>query len=70
MLAIATETRDYWFYGQLPGGVTDSELSSLLTTQVEPALRAGKWAEAGVTTADPWQALGRWIDATGYKSAG
>ncbi|WP_194837408.1 TPM domain-containing protein [Nocardia sp. XZ_19_369] len=52
LLAVATKDRAYWFYGELPSGVSDSELNSLLTRQVEPALRDGRWADAGVETAD------------------
>ncbi|MFQ6327523.1 TPM domain-containing protein [Nocardia sp. CWNU-33] len=51
LLAVATQTRDYWFYGDVPSGVSDSELDSLLTTGVEPALRESRWAEAGTATA-------------------
>lgn len=32
--------------------MSDSELDSLLTREVEPALRDGRWADAGVATAD------------------
>lgn len=52
LLAVATQDRSYWFYGELPSGVSDSELNSLLTREVEPALRDGRWADAGVETAD------------------
>ncbi|MFD0362839.1 TPM domain-containing protein [Nocardia sp. GCM10030253] len=52
LLAVATQTRDYWFYGDLPSGVSDSELDGLLTTEVEPALRDSRWAEAGIATAE------------------
>ncbi|WP_327113948.1 TPM domain-containing protein [Nocardia sp. NBC_01730] len=52
LLAVATEDRGYWVEGQLPRGVSDSELDSLLTREVEPALRDGRWADAGVATAD------------------
>ncbi|KAA8884225.1 TPM domain-containing protein [Nocardia colli] len=52
LLAVATQDRSYWFYGELPSGVSDSELNSLLTREVEPALRDGRWADAGVEAAD------------------
>ncbi|WP_405161884.1 TPM domain-containing protein [Nocardia sp. NBC_01499] len=52
LLAVATQDRAYWFYGELPSGVSDSDLNSLLTRQVEPALREGRWDDAGVETAD------------------
>ncbi|MFI6998785.1 TPM domain-containing protein [Nocardia sp. NPDC050175] len=52
LLAVATQDRSYWFYGELPSGVSDSKLNSLLTRDVEPALRDGRWADAGVATAD------------------
>ncbi|MFE7741483.1 TPM domain-containing protein [Nocardia sp. NPDC057455] len=52
LLAVATEDRAYWLGGELPGGVSDSELDSILISEVEPALRDGRWADAGVATAD------------------
>ncbi|WP_228002362.1 TPM domain-containing protein [Nocardia australiensis] len=52
LLAVGTESHDYWFSGALPSGITDSELDSLLSSRVEPALRGGKWAAAGVAMAD------------------
>ncbi|WP_378738880.1 TPM domain-containing protein [Nocardia brasiliensis] len=59
LLAVATRDRSYWFYGDLPSGVSDSELDSLLTREVEPALRDGRWADAGVETADGLKAAVR-----------
>ncbi|MFF7942121.1 TPM domain-containing protein [Nocardia gamkensis] len=52
LLAVATEDRAYWLEGELPGGVSDSELDSMLIGKVEPALRDGRWADAGIATAD------------------
>ncbi|MEU1995001.1 TPM domain-containing protein [Nocardia gamkensis] len=52
LLAVATEDRAYWLEGELPGGVSDSELDSMLIGEVEPALRDGRWADAGIATAD------------------
>lgn len=52
MLAVATQDRSYWFYGELPSAVSDSDLDNLLTREVEPAMRDGRWADAGVATAD------------------
>ncbi|WP_040865650.1 TPM domain-containing protein [Nocardia exalbida] len=52
LLAVATEDRAYWLEGELPGGVSDSELDSMLMGEVEPALRDGRWADAGIATAD------------------
>ncbi|MFC9895301.1 TPM domain-containing protein [Nocardia sp. NPDC127579] len=52
LLAVATESRDYWFYGDLPSGVGDSELDDLLTREVEPALHDSRWADAGIAAAD------------------
>ncbi|WP_433756442.1 TPM domain-containing protein [Nocardia sp. CA-135398] len=52
LLAIATEDRAYWFKGELPSSVSDSELDSVLTRDVEPALHNGRWADAGVAMAD------------------
>ncbi|MEU7634322.1 TPM domain-containing protein [Nocardia sp. NPDC049220] len=52
LLAVATEDRSYSIEGQLPRGVSDSELDNLLTREVEPALRDGRWADAGIAAAD------------------
>ncbi|WP_069164309.1 TPM domain-containing protein [Nocardia altamirensis] len=52
LLAVATQDSAYWLSGELPSGVTDSELDTLLTRTVEPALRKGGWADAGVEMAD------------------
>ncbi|MEU2043042.1 TPM domain-containing protein, partial [Nocardia niwae] len=52
LLAVATEDRAYWLEGQVPGGVSDSELDDILLGDLEPALREGRWADAGVATAD------------------
>lgn len=52
LLAVATEDRAYWLEGELPGGVSDSELDSMLIGEVEPALRDGRWADAGIATAE------------------
>ncbi|MEV5648628.1 TPM domain-containing protein [Nocardia sp. NPDC052254] len=52
LLSIATSDRSYAFTGALPQSVTESELNSLLTDEVEPRLRSGQWAEAAIATAD------------------
>ncbi|MET8873239.1 TPM domain-containing protein [Nocardia sp. NPDC004604] len=52
LLAVATQDRAYSFHGELPSGVSDSELDAVLTRDVEPALRDGRWADAGVAMAD------------------
>lgn len=52
LLAVATGDREYWFDGELPSGVSESELDRILTRDVEPALRDARWADAGVATAD------------------
>ncbi|MFI6212835.1 TPM domain-containing protein [Nocardia brasiliensis] len=52
LLAIATQDRAYRLEGDAPSGVSDAELDSLLTREVEPALRDGRWADAGIATAD------------------
>ncbi|MGQ4619911.1 TPM domain-containing protein [Nocardia sp. R7R-8] len=52
LLAVATEDRAYWLEGEVPGEVSDSELDDMLIGKVEPALRDGRWADAGVATAD------------------
>ncbi|MGW5571669.1 TPM domain-containing protein [Nocardia thailandica] len=51
LLAVATEDRGYAFTGELPAGISDSELDELLAGSVEPALREGDWAGAGVAAA-------------------
>uniref|UniRef100_UPI002458136F TPM domain-containing protein n=1 Tax=Nocardia brasiliensis TaxID=37326 RepID=UPI002458136F len=52
LLAIATRDRAYRLAGDAPSGVSDAELDSLLSREVEPALRDGRWADAGIATAD------------------
>ena len=52
LLSIATGDRSYAFTGALPSSVSESELDSLLTDEVEPRLHNGQWAEAAVATAD------------------
>ncbi|MBH0777264.1 TPM domain-containing protein [Nocardia bovistercoris] len=52
LLAVATQSTEYAFYGGLPEGVSDSELDDLLYKRVEPALREARWADAGIATAD------------------
>ncbi|WP_338773305.1 TPM domain-containing protein [Nocardia vulneris] len=52
LLAIATQDRAYRLAGDVPSGVSDAELDSLLTREVEPALRDSRWADAGIATAD------------------
>lgn len=72
LLAVATQDRDYWFYGELPSGITDSDLSELLVGQVEPALRDGRWADAGIVTANriDTELRGRTISARTLLIAG
>ncbi|MFD3591084.1 TPM domain-containing protein [Nocardia sp. NPDC058640] len=52
LLAVATDDRGYWLDGNLPEGVTDSEMDSVFASSVEPALRDQKWAQAAVATAE------------------
>ncbi|MGW4716800.1 TPM domain-containing protein [Nocardia sp. NPDC004260] len=52
LLAVATEDRAYWLEGEVPGEISDTELDDILIGRVEPALRDGRWADAGVATAD------------------
>lgn len=52
LLAVATQDRAYAMDGELPQGVSEAELDSVLTGYVEPQLRANRWAEAGVAAAD------------------
>ncbi|WP_067471721.1 TPM domain-containing protein [Nocardia amamiensis] len=52
LLAVATEDRAYWLEGEVPSEISDSELDEILTSEVEPALRDERWADAGVAAAD------------------
>ncbi|MGW1741592.1 TPM domain-containing protein [Nocardia sp. NPDC001965] len=51
LLAVATGDRAYAFDGELPSGVSESELDRILVDDVEPALRDSRWADAGVVAA-------------------
>ncbi|RMI32254.1 TPM domain-containing protein [Nocardia stercoris] len=51
LLAVAVDDRAYAFSGTVPESITDRELDRMLTDQVEPKLRAGDWAGAGLATA-------------------
>ncbi|WP_458689663.1 TPM domain-containing protein [Nocardia tengchongensis] len=51
LLSVAVDDRAYAFTGTLPKSVSDKELDRLLTDQVEPKLRDGNWAGAGLATA-------------------
>ncbi|MFF0607747.1 TPM domain-containing protein [Nocardia tengchongensis] len=51
LLSVAVDDRAYAFTGTLPKSVSDKELDRLLTNQVEPKLRDGNWAGAGLATA-------------------
>ncbi|MET9490251.1 TPM domain-containing protein [Nocardia sp. NPDC006630] len=52
LLSVAVDDRAYAFTGSAPSSVTDKQLDDLLIDQVEPKLRAGDWAGAGVATAN------------------
>ncbi|GGL23508.1 TPM domain-containing protein [Nocardia jinanensis] len=52
LLAVATRDRAYAFDGELPSGVSESEVDRILTDRVEPALRDDRWADAGVAAAE------------------
>ncbi|MEC3952759.1 TPM domain-containing protein [Nocardia sp. CDC153] len=52
LLSVAVDDRAYAFTGTVPPSVSDKELDRLLTDQVEPKLRAGDWAGAGLATAN------------------
>ncbi|UFS99804.1 TPM domain-containing protein [Nocardia huaxiensis] len=52
LLSVAVDDRAYAFNGDLPNGVTDKELDRLLEDKVEPQLRSGNWAGAGLATAN------------------
>ncbi|MFE3054337.1 TPM domain-containing protein [Nocardia sp. NPDC059239] len=51
LLSVAVDDRAYAFTGTLPKSVSDKDLDKLLIDQVEPKLRAGDWAGAGLATA-------------------
>ncbi|NUS94852.1 MAG: TPM domain-containing protein [Nocardia sp.] len=51
LLAVATGDRAYAFDGELPSGVSESELDRILVDDVEPALSDSRWADAGVAAA-------------------
>lgn len=52
LLSIAVDDRAYAFTGTVPSSVSDKELDRLLTDKVEPKLRNGDWAGAGLATAN------------------
>lgn len=52
LLSVATEDRAYAFTGTTPDSVSDKEVDDLLIDKVEPKLRAGDWAGAGLAAAD------------------
>ncbi|MFE3254346.1 TPM domain-containing protein [Nocardia sp. NPDC059091] len=51
LLSVAVDDRAYAFTGTLPKSVSDRDLDKLLIDQVEPKLRAGDWAGAGLAAA-------------------
>ncbi|MEV6099587.1 TPM domain-containing protein [Nocardia sp. NPDC051981] len=51
LLSVAVDDRAYAFTGTLPKSVSDKDLDKLLIDQVEPKLRAGDWAGAGLAAA-------------------
>ncbi|MEU6584326.1 TPM domain-containing protein [Nocardia sp. NPDC046763] len=51
LLSVAIDDRAYAFTGTLPKSVSDKDLDKLLIDQVEPKLRDGDWAGAGLATA-------------------
>ncbi|MGK8525217.1 TPM domain-containing protein [Nocardia asteroides] len=65
LLAVATQDRAYWLDGELPGGVGADELDNILIGEVEPALRDGRWADAGVAAADGLDAAMRGGEVSG-----
>ncbi|MGX1805261.1 TPM domain-containing protein [Nocardia sp. NPDC055321] len=52
LLSVAVDDRAYAFTGQAPDSVSDKDLDNLLIDRVEPKLRAGDWAGAGVAAAN------------------
>lgn len=64
LLAVATDGRAYYLSGDDEGPVSGSQLDSIEQNDIEPKLRAGDWAGAGVAAA---QGLG---DAVGGGGSG
>ncbi|MVU81579.1 TPM domain-containing protein [Nocardia sp. ET3-3] len=52
LLSVAVDDRAYAFTGTIPKSVSDKELDRILIDQVEPKLRAGDWARAGLAAAN------------------
>ncbi|WP_040803885.1 TPM domain-containing protein [Nocardia concava] len=52
LLSVAVDDRAYAFTGTVPKSVSDSDLDRLLVDKVEPKLRAGDWAGAGLAAAN------------------
>lgn len=52
LLSVAVDDRAYAFTGTVPSSVSEKELDRLLTDKVEPKLRSGDWAGAGLATAN------------------
>ncbi|AYF76320.1 TPM domain-containing protein [Nocardia yunnanensis] len=51
LLSVAVDDRAYAFTGTAPSAITEKDIDRLLTDQVEPQLRAGDWAGAGLAAA-------------------
>ncbi|MGW4247414.1 TPM domain-containing protein [Nocardia sp. NPDC004722] len=51
LLSVAVDDRAYAFTGSTPSSVSDKDLDRMLVDQVEPKLRSGDWAGAGLATA-------------------
>ncbi|MFE3195198.1 TPM domain-containing protein [Nocardia sp. NPDC059240] len=51
LLSVAVDDRAYAFTGSTPSSVSEKDLDRMLVDQVEPKLRAGDWAGAGLAAA-------------------
>jgi len=67
LLAIATEGRAYYLSGDSTGPVTEDQLASIETNQIEPPLRNSDWSGAAVAAAT---ALGTAAGGSGLGGGG
>lgn len=52
LLSVAVDDRAYAFTGTVPSSISEQEVDRFLVNGVEPKLRAGDWAGAGLAAAD------------------
>ncbi|MEV6769956.1 TPM domain-containing protein [Nocardia sp. NPDC051030] len=68
LLSVAVNDRAYAFTGTAPTSVSDKELDRLLADQVEPKLRTGDWAGAGLATAEGLSAAMNDSGGVGFRT--